>query len=210
MSDNMDQVKNSNISQETVSPVDAQSSKSPIKLKKKSSLISIIGVVLFIGCIIFVFTNRSKFATSFGKNEQTKIIDSLFKAYETYDANTMVSLSSETLKYNLDKDGYKDLIEYKLNFAKETNDEDLGKNLKIKYEITDTKTISEDKVSDFFKQGGLNYSIPKNVKVTSAYYADLDLTVKGDKKEESCIGQVILIKENDKWLLLHAASNRHD
>ena len=169
----------------------------PEKQKKmKKTVKRVVGLVLFVAVAIIGFNVVSQFTGYNG------LLRKVMTAYEKYDIDTLVSLSSDMYYY-----GEEDWVDYYFNYSV-GNDLDsfeasVGHSYKLTYEINETYVMSDRKVDEMLSE--IEYSYPDfDVSIIEkVVVADLTVTAKQGSKSVNQDMNIVMTKENGTWRLLY-------
>ncbi len=115
----------------------------------------------------------------------------VMKAYENYDVDTLVSMSSDYLYIdNRDVDFYFDSM-LRIDYA--NFDDEVGHNYKLSYKVKETYKIPEYELLDYRDTGYYDTADLKTIKIS-----DISVTAKGSGSETIII-RLLLIEENRSW-----------
>lgn len=139
-----------------------------------------------------------------------KPVKNMFKGMRDCDAEKLIEVTDE---YRLDKfeDSYKgsdksydETLEKRLEDTMDQLEDELGKDVKISYDITDKDKLSDrdlDDIKDILKK---SYDA-KGVKVTKGYELDIEYTAKGKKDDDDDDGKIVVVKIDGDWYLWAAS-----
>ena len=109
------------------------------------------------------------------------------------------------LEYMVDEEDF-DLDEFKEEYE-DTSDErmeyleeEYGEDIKISYEITKEKELSEKKLNAIRDGLKENYDIQKK-SVTKGYELDVEMTIEGDDDEDTDEDEIIVVKIDGDWYI---------
>ena len=100
-------------------------------------------------------------------------------------------MSNEDLKEEIEENEVGDNI-------KEQLEETYGKNVRMKYKVTDKDKLSDKKLSNIKDGLKENYDIAKK-SVKKAYKLELEITTKGSEDEDEDEAEIIVVKIGNKW-----------
>lgn len=184
-------------------PVDGGTKTPPVKIidpekKKKNKKIFKLAVVLVL--IVAVATTAINVVSKFtGYNG---LLHKVMTAYEGYDIDTLVSLSSDIYYYGED-----DYVEYYFeNIVGTTLDSfesSVGHSYQLSYEVNETYTMSERKVEETLKE--IEYTYPEfDVSIIKeVVVSDITVTAKQGNKSMERDLNIIMSKEDSAWKLLY-------
>lgn len=169
----------------------------PEKQKKmKKTVKRVVGLVLLVAVAIIGFNVVSQFTGYNG------LLRKVMTAYEKYDIDTLVSLSSDMYYY-----GEEDWVDYYFDYSV-GNDLDsfeasVGHSYKLTYEINETYVMSDRKVDEMLSE--IEYSYPDfDVSIIEkVVVADLTVTAKQGSKSVNQDMNIVMTKENGTWRLLY-------
>ena len=169
----------------------------PEKQKKmKKTVKRVVGLVLLVAVAIIGFNVVSPFTGYNG------LLRKVMTAYEKYDIDTLVSLSSDMYYY-----GEEDWVDYYFDYSV-GNDLDsfeasVGHSYKLTYEINETYVMSDRKVDEMLSE--IEYSYPDfDVSIIEkVVVADLTVTAKQGSKSVNQDMNIVMTKENGTWRLLY-------
>lgn len=130
------------------------------------------------------------------------LIRKVMKAYENYDIDALLELSSEIYFY-----GAEEFVEYYFENTVGRNldsiEENVGHNSKLSYEVKEVYSLSERKQSELLNELSSIYqdfdvSVIEKIKV-----AEIAVTAKQGKKSMDCEVKLTMTREAGKWKLLY-------
>lgn len=183
--------KTTNVSIPGISYVDPEKK---AKTKKNVKLFTSLIVVIFIAIITCDIVS--------GFVGYKGVVRKIMNAYEDYDLNTLVSMSSELYAY-MDDENYAD--DYFGDFiASDLNDYEtmIGHKYKLSYEITDSYELSEHKYEDLLDTLSYYGDFDSDI-ISKVMIVEVDVTVKEGNQSMTTKLQLTLTKEDDAWKLLY-------
>lgn len=172
--------------------------KDPEKQKKtKKTVTGIIAAVALVVAVVIAFNIVFQFTGYNGLLRKT------MKAYENYDIDTLISLSSNVYYYEDDEDWIEEYFEYHVGKDIDLFDTEVGHNYKITYEVNEIYSTSERGVSEILKYIESTYPDFDIDTIQKIVIADVTTTVKQSDRSSSCDITVVMTKENGDWKLLY-------
>lgn len=165
------------------------------KLLKKVKMILVLAVVVVIA---IVGLNIVKSYT--GSNG---LIRKVMSAYENYDIDALVALSSDMYYYS-DYDDYVDeYFEYSVGNNIDNFESSVGHSYKMSYEIEEVYDLSQRKQDEILEN--IEYSFPDfDVDtIDTIVVADVKVTAKQGTKSVSTNVKITMAKEGNSWKLLY-------
>lgn len=172
------------------SNVKAKGSKESKKTKKV-----MIGIVL-IAIVVVASNTIPSFIGTKG------LIRKAMAAYEDYDIDALVSMSSNMYFYG-HEDSVEYYFEYNIGEDLDTYEEQVGHNYKLSYKIDDVYTPSERKMNEMLDRISSIYSSFDIDTIQKIAIADLTVTAKNSSKSVKSNLQITMSKEKGKWKLLY-------
>ena len=170
--------------------------KEMIKKKTRKKLAVCVKTVVLILLVIVAL----KMAMSFtGYNG---LLRKVMTAYEKYDIEALVSLSSDIYYYGED-----DWVEY--YFASNVGgdldafESSVGHSYKLSYEVDEIYKVSERKLQDMLDEIEYNYYGFDTSVIEKIVIADLTVSAKQGSKSASRDMNIVMSKENGSWRLLY-------
>lgn len=164
------------------------------KMKKTVKLVAGLAVLVIAAMIVFNVVSQYT-----GYNG---LLRKVMTAYENYDIDTLISLSSDMYYY-----GEEDWVEYYFEYNVGENldyfESYVGHNYKLSYEVQEVYTISErklDTILDTIESSYPDFGIDA---ISQVKVAEVKVTAKEGKSSVSMSVQVTMTKENGKWRLLY-------
>ena len=150
--------------------------------------------------LILVVVIALKVITSFtGYNG---LVRKVMNAYEKYDIDTLVSLSSDVYYY-----ANEDWVEYYFKYSVGDNLDELessvGHNYKLSYEVDEIYTVSERKLKGMLEQIEYEYYGFDTDIIDKIAIADLTVTATKGSKSKSKDVNIVMSKEDGDWKLLY-------
>lgn len=171
-----------------VAPEKQKKAKKTIKL-----IISLIAIVVVAAIAINIASNFTGYKG---------LLRKVMNAYEDYDIDTLVSLSSDMYYY-----GEEDWVEYYFEYSVGNNldyfESYVGHNYKLSYDVQEVYTLSERKLDtllDTIESSNPDFDIST---ISQVKVADIKVTAKEGKSSVSMSVQVTITKENGTWKLLY-------
>lgn len=164
------------------------------KVKKTFKLVTGLMVLLIVAGIAFNVVSQYT-----GYNG---LLRKVMAAYEKYDIDTLISLSSNMYYYG-DEDSVEYYFESKVGENLDSFEASVGHNYKLSYKVNETYAMSERKENDLLddiENAYMDFDISKIKKVV---VADLTLTAKQGNKSTNRDMNIVMTKENGSWRLLY-------
>ena len=164
------------------------------KVKKTFKLVAGLMVLLIVAGIAFNVVSQYT-----GYNG---LMRKVMAAYEKYDIDTLISLSSNMYYYG-DEDSVEYYFESKVGENLDSFEASVGHNYKLSYKVNETYAMSERKENDLLddiENAYMDFDISKIKKVV---VADLTLTAKQGNKSTNRDMNIVMTKENGSWRLLY-------
>ena len=164
------------------------------KVKKTFKLVAGLMVLLIVAGIAFNVVSQYT-----GYNG---LLSKVMAAYEKYDIDTLISLSSNMYYYG-DEDSVEYYFESKVGENLDSFEASVGHNYKLSYKVNETYAMSERKENDLLddiENAYMDFDISKIKKVV---VADLTLTAKQGNKSTNRDMNIVMTKENGSWRLLY-------
>lgn len=164
------------------------------KVKKTAKLI--IGLIVVVVVAVIAVNIISSFTGHNG------LLRKVMNAYEDYDIDTLVSLSSDMYYY-----GEEDWVEYYFENSVGSDldyfESYVGHNYKLNYEVQEVYTLSGRKIDALLDT--IESSIPDFdiSTISQVEVADVEVTAKEDDSTVSISVQVTMTKEDGTWKLLY-------
>ena len=164
------------------------------KSKRRFKAVTAIIVVVLIGVIavnvVLKFTGYNG------------LLRKVMKAYEAYDIEKLVSLSSNIYYYGEENYG-EDYFESKVGESLEFFETSVGHNYKISYEINETYKMSNHSIKETLDQIEYKYSNFDISTIEEIVVCDLNVTAKQDSKSQNKGLSIFMSKEKGEWKLLY-------
>lgn len=164
------------------------------KVRKTVKLIAVLAAIVVIAVIGLDIA--SKFTGYNG------LLRKVMTAYENYDIDTLVSLSSDMYYY-----GEEEWAEYYFEYSV-GNDLDyfesyVGHNYKLNYDVQEVYTLSERKMDTILDAVESNYPDFDINTISQVKIANVEVTAKEGASSVSLSVEVTMTKENGDWKLLY-------
>lgn len=130
------------------------------------------------------------------------LLRKVMKAYETYDIETLVSLSSDIYYYGGESYG-EDYFENIVGETLEFFETSVGHNYKISYEINEIYKMSNHSINATLDQIEYTFSNFDISTIEEIVVCDLNITAKQDGKSQNKALSIFMSKEDGKWKLLY-------
>lgn len=169
----------------------------PEKQKKAKKAVKLVAVLIAIAVVAVIALNiASKYTGCNG------LLRKVMAAYENYDIDTLVSLSSDMYYY-----GEEDWVEYYFEHAVGNNldsfESSVGHSYKLSYEVNETYVMSERKVDEVLSEIENTYPDFDVSAIGKIAVANLTITAKQGNKMANRDVNIIMSKENGSWRLLY-------
>lgn len=170
-----------------------------LKNEKTKKIIKLAGIG--IGAIIALIIVISIISSFTGYKGAVR---KLMNAFEDYDVDTLISMSSSILSAtpDFDDEDFEEYISETVSGRLDYYESEVGTDIKISYEIVNAHNLPERKIDQLVSLLE-NYGYePDNIKKVKQI--DLEITVKGSRREESYDNDnLYMIKEDGKWKALY-------
>ncbi|MGN1433219.1 MAG: zinc ribbon domain-containing protein [Ruminococcus sp.] len=128
-------------------------------------------------------------------------INKAMNAFENYDIETLMSMTSDIGFGNLDATTMENSISNAVSSQLDAYENVVGHDMSISYEIEDSYKLSERKYQEFLKYAENSYNYDTS-DISEIVLAKLKINTKGSLGETSyTVNDLYLIKERDKWYL---------
>lgn len=169
----------------------------PEKQKKVKKAVKLVAVLAALVVVAVIALNIASKYTGYNG-----LLRKVMTAYENYDIDTLVSLSSDMYYY-----GEEDWVEYYFEYTVGNNldsfESSVGHSYKLSYEVDETYVMSERKVDEMLNEIENTYADFDISVIDKIVVADLTLTAKQGSKSVNRDIKVIMSKENGSWKLLY-------
>lgn len=157
---------------------------------------AVIGLLIIVFATKFIVKNLPNFVGAKGMVRQ------IMQAYEKYDIDALVSLSSDKYFYD-DEYSDEEYFKYSVGTGLDSLEFYVGHNYKFSYEVKEIYKVSDrrkeeilDTLEDCYPD--FDISIIERIVV-----AEVNVTAKGEGKSRTSNLEITLSKENGKWKLLY-------
>ncbi len=169
----------------------------PEKQKKmKKTMKRVVGLAILVAVAIIAFNVVSQFTGYNG------LLRKVMTAYENYDIDTLVSLSSDMYYYG-EEDWVEYYFEYSVGDDLDSFESSVGHSYKLTYEVNETYVMSERKVDEMLSEIEYSYSDFDVSIIEEVVVADLTVTAKQGSKSVNQDMDIVMTKENGTWRLLY-------
>lgn len=169
----------------------------PEKQKKVKKAVKLAAVLAALVVVAVIALNIASKYTGYNG-----LLRKVMTAYENYDIDTLVSLSSDMYYY-----GEEDWVEYYFEYTVGNNldsfESSVGHSYKLSYEVDETYVMSERKADEMLNEIENTYADFDISVIDKIVVADLTLTAKQGSKSVNRDIKVIMSKENGVWKLLY-------
>lgn len=133
---------------------------------------------------------------------KTKPIDKVMKGIVKADAEIFLkAFPKDYIEYAEDEyDDFEDDLEETLEWVSEILEDDLGDNIKFKYEVIKEKELSKNKLDDLKDELNEDYGLSRR-DITEAWEIKIDVTFSGSDDDDDTKFELIVIKYNGKWYI---------
>lgn len=164
------------------------------KIKKTVKRVFILAILVVVA--IVAFNIASQFTGYNG------LLRKVMTAYENYDIDTLVSLSSDMYYYG-EEDWVEYYFEYSVGDDLDSFESSVGHSYKLSYEVNETYVMSERKVDEMLNEIEYSYSDFDVSIIEEVVVADLTVTAKQGSKSVNQDMNIVMTKENGTWRLLY-------
>ncbi len=168
--------------------------------KKKKMMKKVKGVIA-LAIVVVIAVVVVKIISGFtGTNG---LVRKIMVAYEKYDIDTIVSLSSDMYYYNDYEDYVDEYFEYAVGSNIDSFESSVGHSYKMSYEVDEIYDLSQRKQDEMLKS--IEYAYPDfDVDIISKIaVADVTVTAKQGSKSVSRTVKITMSKEGNTWKLLY-------
>lgn len=168
--------------------------------KKKKMMKKVKGVIA-LAIVVVIAVVVVKIISGFtGTNG---LVRKIMVAYEKYDIDTIVSLSSDMYYYNDYEDYVDEYFEYAVGSNIDSFESSVGHSYKMSYEVDEIYDLSQRKQDEMLKS--IEYVYPDfDVDIISKIaVADVTVTAKQGSKSVSRTVKITMSKEGNTWKLLY-------
>lgn len=164
------------------------------KVKKAVKLVAVLAVLIVVAVV--ALNIASKYTGYNG------LLRKVMTAYENYDIDTLVSLSSDMYYY-----GEEDWVEYYFESNVGNNldsfESSVGHSYKLSYEVNEIYTLSERKQDEMLSEIEYTYADFNVDTIEKIVVADLTVTAKQGSKSVNRDMNIVMSKEDGIWRLLY-------
>lgn len=126
-----------------------------------------------------------------------KPLDNFVKGFNKEDAKYLVKVYPEIyVEEYLDEDKLEESLEDVL----EELEDKYGKNIKLKYKVTDKEKVDKDDLEDL--EEDYEDRLDETIKISKGYELEVDVTVKGKKKERTKEMDIVVLKMDGEWAII--------
>lgn len=170
----------------------------PEKKKKMAKMIK--GIVALVIVVALAITGVKVYLSFTGTNG---LVRKVMTAYENYDIDSLVALSSD-MYYYIDSDDYVDeyfedaVVKYIDNF-----ESSVGHSYKLTYEVDEIYDLSKRKQEEIFKSIGNQFQDFDVDTISKIAVANVKVTAKQGSKSVNKTVKITMSKEEKEWKLLY-------
>ena len=169
----------------------------PEKQKKvKKTVKRVFVLAILVAVAIVAFNIVSQFTGYNG------LLRKVMTAYESYDIDTLVSLSSDMYYYG-EEDWVEYYFEYNVGDALDSFESSVGHSYKLTYEVNETYVMSERKEEEMMSEIEYSYSDFDVSVIEEVVVADVTVTAKQGSKSVNRDMDIVMTKEDGTWRLLY-------
>ena len=169
----------------------------PEKKKKNKKIFKIVvALALVVAVAVTAINVVSKFTGYNG------LLHKVMTAYEGYDIDTLVSLSSDIYYYG-EEDYVEDYFKNRVGATLDSFESSVGHSYQFSYEVNETYTMSERKTKEVLDE--IEYTYPDfDVSILDEMVvSDITVTAKQGSKSVERNLSITMSKENGTWKLLY-------
>lgn len=164
------------------------------KLKKMGKRIVVLVALVIVAVIAFNVVSQFT-----GYNG---LLRKVMAAYEKYDIDTLISLSSDMYFYG-DEDWVENYFKYNVGGDLDSFESAVGHRYKLSYEVNEIYTVSNRKLDDMLDQIEYSYADFDIGMIEKIVIADLTVIAKQGNKSISREMDIVMSRENGTWRLLY-------
>lgn len=169
----------------------------PEKQKKMKKTVKLVmGMVALVIVAVIAFNVVSQYTGYNG------LLRKVMTAYENYDIDTLISLSSDMYYYG-EEDWVEYYFEYNVGEDLDSFESSVGHSYKLSYEVNETYVMSERKVDELLDEIENTYTDFDVSVIEKIVVADLTLTAKQGSKSVNRDMDIVMTKEDGSWRLLY-------
>ncbi len=169
----------------------------PEKQKKRKKTVKlVVGLVALVVVAVIAFNVVSQYTGYNG------LLRKVMTAYENYDIDTLISLSSDMYYYG-EEDWVEYYFEYNVGENLDSLESSVGHSYKLSYEVNETYVMSERKVNELLDEIENSYSDFDVSVIEEVVVVDLTLTAKQGSKSVNRDMNIVMTKEDGSWRLLY-------
>lgn len=184
-------------------PVDSSTKISPVKIidserkKKNKKLIKLVIALILVAAVAAAAINVATKFTGYNG-----LIRKVMSAYEGYDIDTLVSLSSDVYYYG-ENDYVESYFENTVGTALDSFESSVGHSYQLSYAVNETYTMSERNVDVTLKEIENTYPDFDVSIISEIAVSDITVTAKqGNESVEKDL-HITMSKEDGSWKLLY-------
>ena len=168
--------------------------------KKKKMMKKVKGVIA-LAIVVVIAVVVVKIISGFtGTNG---LVRKIMVAYEKYDIDTIVSLSSDMYYYNDYEDYVDEYFEYAVGSNIDSFESSVGHSYKMSYEVDEIYDLSQRKQDEMLKSIEQAYPDFDVDIISKIAVADVTVTAKQGSKSVSRTVKITMSKEGNTWKLLY-------
>lgn len=161
------------------------------KIKKVIALAIVVAATIVVVKIILGFTGTNG------------LVRKIMAAYEKYDIDTIVSLSSDMYYYNDHEDYVDEYFEYAVGSNIDSFESSVGHSYKMSYEVNEIYDLSQRKQDELLKSIEDGYPDFDVDIISKIAVADVTVIAKQGSKSLSRTLKITMSKEGNSWKLLY-------
>lgn len=165
------------------------------KMMKKMKGGIVLAMVVVVAIVVVKITS--------GFTGTNGLVRKVMAAYEKYDIDTIISLSSDVYYYNDYEDYVDEYFEYAVGNNIDSFESSVGHNYKMSYEVEEIYDLSQRKQDETLKN--IEYMYPDfDIDIISKVaVANVKVTAKQGSKSVSKTVKITMSKEENSWKLLY-------
>ncbi|MBQ7131985.1 MAG: hypothetical protein IJO29_05390 [Oscillospiraceae bacterium] len=184
---------------QNAAPVAAGSEAAPANFDIKKYL-PVIGIAAAVIVVIILLVSL---LGGGGSGKAEKLLKKEFKAIVNEDVEAYLELQPDyMIDYYKDlygKSDYEDSIEDNLADSLEYIEDEVGKDVKITYNVLDSRKMTEDELEDV--EDNIKDYYDEKVDVKAGYYGVYEVTAKGDDEKVESYSTFKIVKIDGKWCI---------
>lgn len=176
----------------------AEATFTPVDPQKKARIMTFVKIGIAVVAVVVAAVLAWNIVSAF--TGYRGMVRKFYRAVEAYDIDTLTELTSDltiALAGDPDDEAIYELLSDNVSDMLDTYEEEVGHDLEIDYEITETYELSERRLEELLDE--LEYYDLDTSTIDDFLMVEASLTLSGSRREMTTTDELLLVKEDGEW-----------